>query len=293
MLDSKFLFTLVGLIITVFAICNTNMSPSVNEGFWGIPQRAVKVIREVNPNKPNGYSLHNNYHSSTIGHEKFYSNPSFQGILEPRMGNVSYGSNITYNMPDYKNLAVPCDSLAMADMATEKYKNSVENYGCNSNTSMTPPKVTSSSQEYENEMNSLYDSEHSTGVLSDGLMAVGDMTTIDALGQVSQPIVYDRYIYANLSSRLASQGDMIRGDLAITPNVGTWFNVSANPNIDLQTGALNVMGGYDNESARQMASLVNTSSGGFDTTIGGIDMQNQFGTMTSAAGGDIQISSFA
>jgi len=331
MLDSKFFFTLVGLIVAVFAICNTNMSPSINEGFWGNSgsPRTVKVIREVHPRGPDGkpgrggYSLQNNY-QSMLGNEKYVSRPSFQGILSPRFSNVDYGANIRYNMPSYANQGSPCDALAMGDMAKEGYHDtrvqSRENVGCNKGScgggcgdgcgvakcgkggvslggqfSNTAPPAMSSDPNFQAAMNKIHNFDHTQSVVTDGLVPVGDMTTINALGAVEQPIVYDRYIYANQKSRLYAHGDPIRGDLPITPSGGNWFSVHPHPNIDLNPGAMNVMGGFDNATSRAMAELINATSGGYDKTIAGVDlnMVNQFSTNVSAAGGDIHVTAFA
>lgn len=335
MLDSKFFFTLIGLIVAVFAICNTNMSPAINEGYWGNPARTVRVVREIIPPGPDGkagpggYSLQNNY-QSMLGHQKFVSYPNFQGNLSPRFMSGSYGPNISYNMPSYRNQGVPCDSLAIADMAKECYSTksngsgrgggSRENYdgcsagrcgdGCGAGCGVAKcgkggislgglasnkPTAISHDPNFTSAMNQIRDSEYNTEVLSDGLVPVGDMTTINSLGEVEQPLIYDRFIYANAKSNLYAQGDPIRGDLPIVPCSGNWFSVHPTPNIDLNPGALNVMGGHDNGTAQAMAALINATSGGYDTTIGGVDlnMSNSFETSLSGANGDIIVSSFA
>jgi hypothetical protein len=323
MLDSKFFFTLIGLIVTVFAICNTNMSPAINEGFWGLPQRKIRVVKEVHPIDANGnptcggYSLQNNY-QAMLGNKKFLSYPNFQTSPPPRFSNVQYGSNIRYNMPSYANQASPCEPFG--DMAKESYRggNARENFcasgtcggGCNGGcgvakcgkggvslggSSSAPSASISHDPNFTTAMNQIRDSEYNTDIISDGLSAVGDMTTINSSGEVENPIIYDRLMYANQSSRLYAQGDPIRGDLAIAPHGGNWFSVHPNPAIDLQTGALNVMGGFDNSNSKAIAELVSASSAGYQTTIGGIDinMANSFETSLHNGGGDIQVTSFA
>jgi hypothetical protein len=120
-------------------------------------------------------------------------------------------------------------------------------------------------------------------------------------GEMKQPIVYDRYMYANRNSRLRGQGDPIRGDLPIVPLSGNWFVPSAaagnNVNQVLQQGAMNVMGGVNNETSNSLANLIYNSSGGTDTTIGGVDMaqtnmSHQVYGAASAALGDLQTTSF-
>jgi hypothetical protein len=304
MLDSKFFFTLVGLVIAVFAICNTNMSPAVSEGFWNGPSRTVRVMREVHPQGSTcgGYSLQNNY-QAMLGNDKFYSQPNFQGLLSPRMnGGIDYGANIRYNLPSYENQGVPYDALGMADMAKEGYENTRGGGGVPScgkggvslggQVSMNAPQPISTDSDHTAAMNKIYDSDHTTHDISDGLLAVGDMTTINAAGQVDMPIVYDRYIYANRQSRLRSQGDPIRGDLGILPGSADWFQVSVSPNIDLHPGAMNVLGGPDNGTARALGELQYATSGGYQTISGGVNMANQFATTLGAGMADVNVTAF-
>lgn len=313
MLDSKFFITLVGLIVAVFAICNTNMSPAVNEGYWGTGNFTHKVHREVQTKGGCGsHSLQNNY-QAMLGNDKFVQYPKFQGLLSPRFSNVAYGANIKYNTPSYGNLASPSDPLALGDMATKNYQNTQEIYGCSKGRcggdgcgvatcgkggvslgrASQSPNISEDSN-YFNAMNKIYESDDYTKhTVSNGVLAVGDMTTVNAVGNVEQPIVYDRYIYANQKSKLRQHGDMIRGDLAIVPDGGNWFSVHPHPNIDLHEGAMNVMGGVCNGTAQDLANLNYATSGSTKTISGGLDITNQFTTTMGAAGGDIKISSFA
>jgi hypothetical protein len=125
-------------------------------------------------------------------------------------------------------------------------------------------------------------------------------TFMNANGEMKQPIIYDRYIYSNRNSRLRGQGDPIRGDLPIVPISGSWFIPSGafeGPNVVLQQGAMNVMGGVNNETSNQLANLIYNSSGGAETTIGGVDMaktnmsHSVYGA-ASAAQGDIRMTAF-
>ena len=314
MLDSKFFFTLVGLIVAVFAICNTNMSPAISEGYWGNSgaPRTTRVVREVHGQGKDGcgsYSLQNNY-QAMLGNNKFVSYPSMQGILSPRFGNTDFGANIRYNMPSYKNQGVPCSPLQFGDMAQEGYK---ENYcggtcggGCGSagvpscgkggtgGVKLGKPNIAGDTN-YINAMNDLYDSSAYPDASS--LVAVGDMTVIGADGQQTQPIVYDRYIYANQKSRLAGLGDPIRGDLPIVPCNTGWFNVAANPSVDLREGAMNVMGGIGlDTTAAKLGELVYAASGGYENIVAGVpmttNMANQFSTSLGAGLGDVVVSAF-
>ena len=318
MLD-KYFFTIIGLIIAAFAICN--VKTNTVEDFWGLPTRTVKVMREVHPkgagNSCGAYSLQNNY-QAMLGNGKFVSTPSFQPLLSPRFSNVGYGSSIRYNAPDYKNQGVPCEPMTFGEMVNEGYSDSKEDYGCtscsgnNCRAGCTVPKCgkgglpqisksraagpVAPDKNYALAASKVY-SENSYPAATD-LVAVGDMTTINSDGTVSQPIVYNRYIYANQKSRLRAQGDPIRGDLAIAPCNNGWFNVSAHPNIDLQQGAMNVMGGVTNDTTKALSDLIYASSGGTDPFVAGVNlasgvnMSNQFSSSLGDAGRTVSVSSF-
>ena len=88
-----------------------------------------------------------------------------------------------------------------------------------------------------------------------------------------EPIIYDRVIFANQKSKLAAQGDPIRGDLPILPHKNGWFNPSSRPNIDLRDGALAVMGGVSNSTNQKLLMLQHAASGGYDSTFGGVDLK--------------------
>lgn len=130
------------------------------------------------------------------------------------------------------------------------------------------------------------------------MLPVRDMTSINVDGDIVQPIVYDNYMFAPKKSRLAGLGDPVRGDLAIAPCNTGWFQVSVQPNIDLQRGALNVLGGINNEQGKSIADLVYKTSGNAETAIGGVDMANHVNMTTMFGGGltagntDVNVSAF-
>jgi hypothetical protein len=125
-----------------------------------------------------------------------------------------------------------------------------------------------------------------------------DTTSSSDGGEMTNPIVYDRYLFANRNSKLRSQGDKFRGDLPIIPQSGNWFTPNVHPNLDLEPGCMNVMGGPDNETGRQLAALIYESSGKADTTIAGIDVSQHHNTMARQTfqhlsnRGDVTITSF-
>ena len=94
-------------------------------------------------------------------------------------------------------------------------------------------------------------------------------------GQEGEPIVYDRYIISNRNNRLRSQGDMIRGDLPIAKTNTGWFQTSAKPNEVLQQGALNVIAGVDNATAKEMAAFLLEQTGNTEAASAGVPLDAQ------------------
>ncbi len=126
------------------------------------------------------------------------------------------------------------------------------------------------------------------------MLPIGTMDTLTSEGAVTQPIVYDRFMYANRNSRLYGAADFIRGDVPVGVNYrGGWFDVYPNPSVDLNSGALNVIGGWNNEQGQSIAQLVNKASGGSTTCAGGVDVSNQLSTSLSAANSDVNVVAFA
>jgi len=226
----------------------------------------------------------------------FYTVPgTYQSILSPRMSNVSYGS-MRYNMPDLANQAVPVNPLDYGQMIGAKQV--TENY-CKGGAGAVPFQGGHQPTEpgfANGDFNSVVDGVYGSSdtMIANNLIPVSDMTSMGAAsGDQEQPYFYDRYIYANRNSRLRSQGDPIRGDIAITPNAPGWFTPSVHPNIDLHPGAMNVLAGNNNDSANELAALIAISSGGYDTTSGGVNMAHELQPTLSALGiGDVNVQAF-
>ena len=284
MFDSKFIITLVAMVASVVAICNLNARKNTKEkfGFGGLPSMTWKKQRVLANS------------TSAVKKGDFYSVPGqYQAMLNPRFANTDFGANIRYNMPSYKNQATPCDPLTYGDMVKE-------DYGCGPTVCQKggmPMGVKAGVPAMESDYSSgnyeeVLDESHSQSKYPEvsDMVPVGDMTTVNELGETVQPIVYDRFIYANRQSRLRSQGDPIRGDLPIVPCAADWFRPSVHPNIDLQEGAMNVMGGVNNDTTKQLADLINKTSG--DTTIAGVNMANMIDTYTGQAMADVNVVAF-
>jgi len=144
MLSGKFLFTLVGIVLAILAICNFDFSGQpVVENFMGMGAQTVTAMPYTLASNGAKTAFSGNYFDpgsmNMRGSGKFVSVPSYQGILSPRFSNVQYGANIRYNMPDRENLAAPCTPLTFGDMAKENYappqkgvvpEQTRENYSC-------------------------------------------------------------------------------------------------------------------------------------------------------------------
>lgn len=113
-----------------------------------------------------------------------------------------------------------------------------------------------------------YSSE--TPFANDGLLTTGE-------GDIVQPITYDRFMFSNKRSRLREHGDPIRGDLPIIPHNSDWFRPSVQPHIDLKEGAMQVMGGFDNDTNNQLAQLMSASAGNALQTFGGMNFSGDDG----------------
>lgn len=296
MFDGKFIVTLIALIISIVAICkfdNNTTDLYIKENFLGnLPSMQAKPTAVVK-NRATG---------------QFFSVPgTFQGATSPRYANTQFGANILYNLPSNKNMAAPTNPLGYGAMAQENYVNDRkniqkrapqhrENYvaSCGkggaelANQYRTAPLM--QADYADGNYNEVLDSALVGLQPSSDQFAIGNMEMLGMDGNIESPIVYDRLMFANRNNRTRSQGDFIRGDLAIVPCNTGWFQVSANPVLDLQQGAMFAMGGIDNSPTQQLAALFNDSNG--STTMSGINMSSQQLSSIGAGGNDINITAF-
>lgn len=289
--DTKMIATVVVLLAVVFAIYYFSTKKTA-EGFGFGGSMTWKNSRVISPS------------SQAAAKGDFYSVPgTYQSILNPRFANVDFGANLRYNMPSYENQGVPCDPLTFGNMVKNDYK---ENYcggcggGCGavncgkggSTTSLHGGAPIMEGDYASGNYNQMVDEALGTAEYPNvtDMVPVGDMTSVNSLGETVNPIVYDRFIYANRNSRLRSQGDPIRGDLPIVPCNAEWFRPSVHPNIDLQEGAMNVMGGVDNGTTRALAELISATSG--DTTIAGVNLSSMRNVSTGQALSTVNVTAF-
>lgn len=303
MFDNKFLITLLGLIVAVVAVSKIKDQDEeeTREEFLGnLPsfQTKVDVVQDI---KGQMYSVPGTY----------------QALLSPRMSaQLDYGANIRYNMPSIQNQAVPVHPLTFGNMALKGGQNYYENFqqkenycGSGSCGSGGGPvtcgkggipesyhrgaPITEAGYgngNYNAVLDKAYsgDAPDSANAPAHGMLPVRDMSSMDSAAErgEGQVFTYDRFIYANRNSRLRSQGDPIRGDLAVVPCAGGWFRPSVQPNIDLQQGAMFVLGGSNMQSNNELANLIVSSSGNSQRVVSGINMDNsQVDTARAIANG--------
>lgn len=232
--------------------------------------------------------------------------PNLQGALSPRMsGTASYGPWLNTKMPARNMQGVPINPLTYQN-TIKKCDNGVNVYnqngqgmkmkaagscgpanGCGSREGFdtVPPNFMSTNNAQV--VNQL--PPRANMVVNDMLPEMSD----EASASIAQPIVYDRYIYANQRSRLYGLGDPIRGDLPIVPYNGDWFRPSVQPNIDLRDGAMMVLGGQDNATARNTMALMREASGNSMGTFAGAPvMATQTNIGYGAGGADVLATAF-
>ena len=314
MINGKFFATLIGLIIAVMVIMYTDFSGSqgILENFINVPQ-TVKVMPLLSTEKGQ-VGLPQNYNGRMGSDPMFMIPGTMQNSLSPRMSPLNnYGSFIRYNMPSEQYQGVPKDPLTFSNMAQENYTSEgfCSSGGCSSAQSCSAGSLApNASLSARNRSSDHVNPDHSDvayhaakssipsvgDVVSE--LPVPDMTMLGSDGTVDNPIIYDRFMYANQKSRLHGLGDYIRGDLAIKPSDNGWFNVSVHPQIDLNSGAMAVMGGINNETSQALYELQYSSSGSADTTLGGVDLSESLNVSAQkmgyqgAATNDVQFTAF-
>lgn len=220
-----------------------------------------------------------------------------QSQLSPRFSSTGYGANITYNLPEAKNLALePTNPLQLTPLQyakvvetggiaeTPTIREGFTTQGPSRGASSRAPKKRDSSAQYA----ALQRSQQEFGEDNSAALPVQSMTS--SAGGEEVPMVMDRFIVATMKSRLYGKGDPIRGDLAIVPvlpnadpNSGTWFRPSVNPALDLNQGSLSVIAGAFNDQGRALAQLQMQSNAGTFNTFQGTSWASPPGTSSFAA----------
>lgn len=225
----------------------------------------------------------NTPHEARDGH--FYSPVHYQSKLSPRMNSDGY-SAVHNRLPNQKHLGVPKDPLSYANMAREDYKHGYDGIAQRA-------KVNNLGQQLPSHGKERYIPEDILEENGNDDLPVGDMTTINDLGEKVQSVTYDRMLFANKASRLRNQSDFIRGDLPIQPVKTGWFDTSAHPHVDLNTGAMNVMGGFDNQNAQKLSRLMFDVTDGTDVISGGVNVMDEFESELDNNFQDLSVTAFA
>ena len=317
MSSTNFLLIIVGLISSVIVV---NHLQKTKENFAGLNYPMTwKVNREVKVSPNDMYSVSGNFQSS----------------LSPRFSNVNYGANIRYNLPSHDNMGVPKNPISYDyDDFKETVVENFQTEGSDDPNWNMVPRSESDLPNFndkawkriknKNNRSSKPSCGNKNGLRSDGaneytqvsdMLPVNDMETVASTmnrqdpsiqskaGKQSrsgtQPIVYDRFVYANAKSRLRNSSDPFRGDLPIVPvlpesnrNSLVMFRPSVAPHIDLNKGYLAAAGGYDNTTNNQLRSLMNASIDGTLQTFGGNNIPVNRSTLRGS-NGDIVVSNFS
>jgi hypothetical protein len=214
--------------------------------------------------------------------------------LSPRFASTGFGANITYNLPEVGKLGVePNNPMQLSPM---QFAQVVQNNQIVEDANVKDLKETfdyppGSSSEYQELQRNLAmsGSDKSAALPIENKLPVQSMATATTSG-AQVPLVMDRFIVANMKSYRYNQGDMIRGDLPIVPvmpnsdpNSCTWFRPSVNPSVDLNPGALAVLGGAFNDSMRQMVQLKMQSNSGALNTFAGTSWEPPANTSVGQA----------
>lgn len=267
-----FIIVIIALISVIYYCYRKKQT---KEGFWGIPARTVKVERVLRDD---------------CSSPSFFQTPNYQALLSPRFSNVNYGPYLQTKLPEYDMMAVTADPLGGENGGSFCASDSCKPLHAAQRIVNAPCDVSAyANGNYKQVLKDIVEPFNG----DDDASVEQNEGLLTHTGELRQPIVYDRYMYANRKSRLRSLGDPFRGDLPIIPASGNWFVPSVHPNIDLNPGVLNAIGGVNNETNNQLANLIYASSGGTDTAIGGVDMSGHSALVSTANfGSDVIATSF-
>jgi len=313
MFDGKFICTLIALIIAVLAICNINTGRSKTvENFWCTSgfSTTPSLVAAVNGGEqslrdPFAPSVRKNSHGLSaslsnapgVAKPAFYQpTPQFQSNLATRFANTQFGSQINRKVPDHKHMAAPESPLCHSEMAKEDYT-SCEKPVCDGSDAHScaagdaPPHMNAdcNNGDYPDVLEQVAE-DHPANLGITNSLPIAQMDNLNSDGTMDNKVVYSRLMVSNRNSRLRSQGCTLRGDLPIPPCKTGWFQVSANPTIDLNQGAMQVLAGTDNETSNSLAALINSTTG--QTAIAGANLTPEQLTYIGSSGNDINVTLF-
>ena len=239
----------------------------------------------------------------------FQAPPYFQSNIAPRFDNSGSTPFIRYNLPDQANLGSPCDPLdADRTVGRENYKNIRENYDDNGSNTTSAPSCGKGGYGFTSNLaggyevpsgyangnkNQVYDSlpgvvvSNACSDKSSGDVPTGSLTLTDDAGHPVQYLTFDRYMFTTKKSKLWGLADLIRGDLAITPNYHGNFDVFPTVGSDVCHGAIHVMSGNEN---KEMNQLIKRATG--HSIPSSVPMANQVGSNVGPNCTDLEFTAF-
>jgi hypothetical protein len=247
--------------------------------------------------------------------EFFQAPPNFQANLSPRFDNNGYGAYINYNRPDQQYLGSPCDPLdadRSGPTSQEGYMRPVkENFkqrsnpptcgkggygGCDNGFDEAyevPPGYANGNktQVYESLPGIVVSNVGDPNETSNSSVPTGTITLTDDSGHPVQYLTQDRYMFTTKKSRLWGLGDMIRGDIPVTP--ATYGNFDVFPVIasDVNRGALAAMAGV-RALDPDMLKLIGQVTGGSSPVGGAPIMTNQVNSGLASNCTDVTLTAF-
>jgi len=171
--------------------------------------------------------------------------PNMQKMLSPRGSAESFGlgTNIRYNKPSHQKMAYANPSQ-LGHMVQENYGGREQRCGPSGapyQAAPTPEPANYTDGNFAQLIDSL---PRLPGVVSNDLLSNSlPIPTMDSADGGEDVVNYNRMITANPNSRTRGAGCPFRGDLAVVPRKTGWFDPPANPTLDLQQGAMQVMAG--------------------------------------------------
>jgi hypothetical protein len=295
----KVILSACGLALTTLVVMKmTENSNGIKEYFGMLPGQNIKVFREA-----------------AVAPGDFYSIPSnYQANISPRFdGTSNYGPLINYDRSANNNYAMGMGALPATPLGTITQKGFPEGFAMqkmardqhNTTCDAQSGQKCNSCGQIENycgcegftrtmNTNQLDILQPSASMLAEPAAQMSSsVSMLNELGEtIPQPIIYDRFVYANQKSRTVMGADFIRGDLPIVPEPTGWMRPPVNVNTDLRSGALMSMGGVDLSTTKALLALKNAASGGTNDVGSGINYAIQKQGYTSAAGGDVSVVTF-
>lgn len=277
-LENNIILGALGLLL----FCTFRKHKDVVEHFnSGAPLRAkqVQVFRDKKTQQM--FSVPQQPQSNSSVSQSMYMVPSnLQMNIPPRSAPADYGASIRYDPPAVSNRGTSMGSLEYSKTQIR------EGY--------TTPSRTYVGSTLPYSQHTIPSSDELKKETDKGVEKEAEKGHANEIGMFEdQAVPLSTFVFANQKSFLASQGDWIRGDPPIPPSPSMgWFNVAASTN-DLRQGAMSVIGGVNNDTAKELMALKAASMGVKEAVGGGIKYTVEKSAFLSAQGGDINVKTTA